>query len=116
MRSSEPYIHLLRDQAGIISRVLHRREGDTMPAIGETDIGLFALSGAAYRDDLPRYAGVAPLGATTGERNFLPFIPWLTRQARVSTFSATHPMEAVGINTMADLDRVAAYLGAGEHR
>ena len=43
----DPYIHLERDGAGRISRVLHRREGDVMPQTGESDMGLFALSAEA---------------------------------------------------------------------
>jgi bifunctional UDP-N-acetylglucosamine pyrophosphorylase/glucosamine-1-phosphate N-acetyltransferase len=106
-----PYIHLDRDVEGRITRVLQRREGDEMPAVGESDIGLFALSGRAYRDLLPRFAEVAPTGTGTGERNFLPFIPWLAAQAPIQTFPATDPMEAIGINTVEDLGRVAAFLG-----
>ena len=74
-----PYIHLERDAEGRIIRVLHRREGDPMPEVGESDMGLFALSLATYLDRLPAYANQVEIGRTTGERNFLPFIPWLAR-------------------------------------
>src|SRR5262249_46132327 len=39
-----PYIHLERDANGRIVRVLHRREGDKMPDVGESDAGLFSVS------------------------------------------------------------------------
>jgi bifunctional UDP-N-acetylglucosamine pyrophosphorylase / glucosamine-1-phosphate N-acetyltransferase len=45
---NDPYIHLERDPAGRIVRVLHRREGDPMPDAGESDMGLFAMSARAY--------------------------------------------------------------------
>lgn len=106
----EPYIHLQRDHNGRITRVLHRREGDAMPAEGEGDMGLFALSARAYRELLPQYAREAEVGGATGERNFLPFIPWAARRADVVTFASTAPEEAIGINTPEELERVAKYL------
>ena len=46
----DPYIHLAARRLRRIVRVLHRREGDAMPEVGESDAGLFALSRAAYLD------------------------------------------------------------------
>ncbi|OFW08524.1 MAG: hypothetical protein A3H96_15150 [Acidobacteria bacterium RIFCSPLOWO2_02_FULL_67_36] len=107
---TDPYIHLERDAAGRIVRVLHRREGDAMPDAGESDMGLFALSSHAYRDLLPAYAREVETGGATGERNFLPFIPWAAARAAVTTFACEHPMEAVGVNTPDELRAVEAYL------
>lgn len=110
VRSAQPYIHLERDDSGRIVRVLHRREGDVMPAEGESDMGLFAMSAAAYREHLTEYArGIEP-GAGTGERNFLPFIPWMAARGEVVTFPAHELMEAVGINTPAELKIVEEHL------
>jgi bifunctional UDP-N-acetylglucosamine pyrophosphorylase/glucosamine-1-phosphate N-acetyltransferase len=108
--SDNPYIHLERDDTGRIVRVLHRREGDRMPAVGESDMGLFAMSTRAYRDWLPQYAGDVEIGQATGERNFLPFIPWVSARAAVETFPSHDPMEAVGINTPDELRRIEQYL------
>jgi bifunctional N-acetylglucosamine-1-phosphate-uridyltransferase/glucosamine-1-phosphate-acetyltransferase GlmU-like protein len=105
-----PYIHLERDPSGRIIRVLHRREGDVMPETGESDMGLFALAAHTYSDRLPAYAHEVEIGRATGERNFLPFIPWLARTETVTTFPAESPMEAVGINTAQDLAVVEQYL------
>ena len=110
-RRADPYIHLARDAAGRIRRVLHRREGDAMPAEGETDAGLFALSAAAYVHELPRYAAVPDAGGTvTGERNFLPFIPWIEQVGRVTTFPCFDVEETIGVNTPANLAAVEPYL------
>ena len=106
----QPYIHLERDATGRIERVLHRREGDAMPETGESDMGLFAMSPRAYVELLPRYADTVQIGRATGERNFLPFIPWLAAMEAVTTFPCEDPMEAVGINTPEDLAVVEAYL------
>jgi bifunctional UDP-N-acetylglucosamine pyrophosphorylase / glucosamine-1-phosphate N-acetyltransferase len=110
LRMPEPYIHFPRNEDGTITGVLHRREGDAMPEQGEGDIGLFAMSASAYLDALPVYATNATLGAGTGERNFLPFIPWLAERATVQTVPAHSSVEAVGINTPGDLVRVAEFL------
>nr|ADC36115.1 hypothetical protein [uncultured bacterium 126] len=81
-----------------------------MPDRGEGDAGLFSLSRAAYLEDLPAYAATLSLGAVTGERNLLPFIPWLAARRTVATFACTHDLEAVGINTPDELQQVEAFL------
>ena len=83
-----------------------------MPERGEGDIGLFAMSAQAYLDDLPEYAARAALGAQTGERNYLPFIPWLARRDLVKTVAASSAIEAIGINTPEELDRIAQHLAS----
>ena len=98
-----PYVHLERDPAGRIIRVLHRREGDDMPASGESDAGLFSLSREAYMGLLPEFAAAPLAGSATGERNFLPFIPWVAARGSVETFPCTEAAEAVGVNTPEDL-------------
>lgn len=105
-----PYIHLDRDDSGRITRVRHRREGDAMPARGESDMGLFAISAHACFDLLPQYAGVVETGTATRERNFLPFIPWVAARGEVTTFPSRDPEEAIGVNTPEDLQAVEAYL------
>jgi bifunctional UDP-N-acetylglucosamine pyrophosphorylase / glucosamine-1-phosphate N-acetyltransferase len=109
-----PYIHLDRDGAGRIQRILHRREGDAMPEYGESDMGLFALSRQSFVQLLPRYAIDVTLGSATGERNFLPYIAWANRDHEVVTFPAVHEMEAVGVNTPEELRAVEAYLSSRE--
>ena len=110
-RSQDPYVHLERDeQGGRIVRVLHRREGDTMPAFGESDAGVFDLSRQAYLEWLPEYARSPEIGANTGERNFVPFVAAVSARAPVVTVPCTAPEEAVGINTPSDLETVERYL------
>lgn len=108
----EPYIHLARDGEGRIERVLQRREGDAMPAIGESDAGLFSLSREAYLDLLPRFAERPGSGSGTGERNFLPFLPWASARGAVVTFPCAERVEAVGVNTPEDLAFVERALRA----
>jgi bifunctional N-acetylglucosamine-1-phosphate-uridyltransferase/glucosamine-1-phosphate-acetyltransferase GlmU-like protein len=109
-RTAEPYTHFERDAAGRILRILHRREADLMPAVGESDAGVFDLSLNAYVDLLPQYAREADRSNSTGERNFLPFIAWLSSRASVKTFPCIDAEEAIGVNTPDDLARVERYL------
>jgi bifunctional N-acetylglucosamine-1-phosphate-uridyltransferase/glucosamine-1-phosphate-acetyltransferase GlmU-like protein len=98
-----PYIHFDRADDGRIVSVRQRREGDAMPPRGETDMGLFDLSLEAYLEMLPQFATSLAAASGTGERNFLPFIPWLAARGRVETVAGDSPIEAVGINTAEDL-------------
>lgn len=115
-RSADPYVHLERDGAGRIVKVLHRREGDHMPASGESDAGVFDLSSRAYLDLLPQYAASPGIGARTGERNFVPFVAWVGTHGAVQTVPCAEPEEAIGINTPEDLTRLEAHLRARETR
>lgn len=112
LRQRPPYVHWVRDARGRITDVRQRREGDPMPDEGETDIGLFALRSDTYLEALPEFAASARRGPRTRERNFLPFVPWLSRRERISTFKAVDPIEAIGINTPADLRLVEDHLRA----
>ena len=113
MLTTPPYVHYSRDASGRISGVRQRREGDEMPAEGESDIGLFRLSRAAYAQWLPAYLASsesAVVGAASGERNFLPFVPWAAARVRVATFAAAAAIEALGVNTPEDLAHMEAHL------
>lgn len=103
--SKDPYTHLAFDQYGRVSACLQRREGDTMPAQGESDAGLFSLSRRAFLEDLQWFAAEHDTGRATAERNFVPFVVG----RKVVTFPVT-PVEATGINTPDDLARVQAHL------
>ena len=104
---SEPYIHMQRNNEGQITKVLQRRENDVMPSIGENDCGLFALSKTAYFDQLKEFSSIdQAMGTETKERNFLPFIAWLNRTAPVVTFPASSDIEALGINTVEDAQKL----------
>jgi bifunctional UDP-N-acetylglucosamine pyrophosphorylase/glucosamine-1-phosphate N-acetyltransferase len=110
VEQKDPYIHFQRDADGRILRVLQRRERDQMPDVGESDMGLFSMSRLTYADALPRFARATAVGGGTGERNFLPFIPWLAVRDRVATIPCTDPREALGINTPEDLLRLEGWL------
>ena len=112
MARDRPYIHLARDGEGRIVDVLHRREGDILPDRGESDMGLFSLERVAFLDDLHAFAADVAAGRSTGERNFLPFIPWIASRREVVTFPGLDEIEAIGVNTPEERDLVGAYLAA----
>ena len=110
-RQTSPYIHLERDSGGRLTNIRQRREGDRMPEIGESDMGLFSLSADAYFDLLPQFGRETRQAAGTGERNFLPFLPWLAQGGHsVMTFPSTNDLEAIGVNTPEDRRRLETYL------
>ena len=109
-RGEAPYVHFDRDASGRIVGVRHRREGDDMPASGESDAGVFDLSLDAYLRGLSEYAMAPAIGASTGERNFVPFVAWVAARSEVVSVPCTEPEEAVGINTRGELQRIEAYL------
>lgn len=112
VRKRDPYIHFDRDDEGRITAVRHRREGDAMPEVGEGDSGLFAVSFSAYFDLLPAFAAELQQGASTGERNFLPFIPWIAQRGAVVTYDVEDELESLGVNTATDARSIEEYLAS----
>ncbi len=104
-RGPHPYTHLERDETGCVTRFLQSREGDLMPEAGESDAGLFSLSRRAFLEDLKWFAGEAPAGEGTAERNFVPFIVG----RRVVGFPCA-PIEATGVNTPEELALVEPHV------
>lgn len=77
---TRPYIHFARGADGRLDRVLQAREGDPMPAEGESDAGLFFFDAPTLRRRLGALAGSPEsVGARTGESNFLPLLALMDR-------------------------------------
>ena len=112
----DPYIHLERDSQSRVVRVRQRREGDTMPDVGESDAGLFSFSRDAFLTQLPAYAGTQDTGAGTGERNLLPFIPWIAEVGDLVVFPCLEDIESVGINTPEQLRDVEEHLARRQRK
>ena len=104
----DPYIHFARDASGRIARVLHRREGDAMPDVGESMPACSTCRCAAYLELAAGVRAAPAVGAGTGERNFLPFVAWVAARGPVVTVPCTEPRRGVGINTPEELARVEA--------
>jgi hypothetical protein len=110
---AHPYIHFDRDASGRLSGLRQRREGDEMPERGESDMGLFAMTRETFDRDLEQYSREVVSGTGTGERNFVPFVPWLARRKEVVTFPCVDSREAIGINTPEELRQIEEWLRSG---
>lgn len=107
-----PYIHFERDGAGRIRTLLQAREGDAMPAIGESDTGFFCFRTGALRELLAALR-LQPeqTGQATKEFNLLPVVPLASSENRVVL--TPHIMsieETVGINSQEDARGLESYL------
>lgn len=108
---ANPYIHIGRDDAGRIIGLLQKREGDVMPAEGESDTGFFCFRTARLRELLGELREVAEArGAATGEFNFLPVIPLAARAGIVVTPHIMTLAETVGINSKDDAEMIEPFL------
>jgi bifunctional N-acetylglucosamine-1-phosphate-uridyltransferase/glucosamine-1-phosphate-acetyltransferase GlmU-like protein len=109
-----PYIHFARSSDGRLDRVLQSREGDPMPAEGESDAGLFFFDTPTLRRRLGALAGSPEsVGARTGESNFLPLLALMDRGGdavlcpRIVTVE-----ESAGVNSREDAGYLEGILAA----
>ncbi len=108
---ADPYIHVERDAAGHITGLLQKREGDQMPAEGESDTGFFCFRAEKLRTWLGELRDAASArGNATGEFNLLPVIPLAARAGVVITPRVMSLEETVGVNSREDAARVEPFL------
>ncbi len=102
----QPYIHFQRNAAGEIIRVLQQREGDEMPAEGESDSGVFFFKTEALKLQMKEFVKCdRARGQLTGEQNFLPVFPLFDAVAgHLVTARVVTVEETVGVNSAADVE------------
>lgn len=106
----DPYIHFER-HGDVISGLRQAREGDPMPAEGESDTGFFCFRTRVLQDLLANPSITGATGNRTGEFNLLPVIPYAAQHGyRVVTPRLLDIEETVGINNSADAARIEPYL------
>jgi bifunctional UDP-N-acetylglucosamine pyrophosphorylase/glucosamine-1-phosphate N-acetyltransferase len=110
-----PYIHFERDSQGRLSRILQAREGDVMPASGESDAGIFFFQRETLERFLPAaIASGALVGRMTREINFLPLLPLIGQATgALKTPAIMTEAESVGVNTAADAAYLEMHLNTG---
>jgi len=114
---ANPYIHFDRDAAGRLVGLRQAREGDAMPATGESDTGFFCFEAAALRRLLGRLrAESGGVGTATREFNLLPVIPLAAEHEVVLTPRVMRLEETVGVNTREDALAVEGFLGVAHGR
>jgi bifunctional UDP-N-acetylglucosamine pyrophosphorylase/glucosamine-1-phosphate N-acetyltransferase len=101
----DPYVEYELGPGGL-TRVRQSREGDACTPGGLSDVGVFCLSTDGLAEAWQKYLAVADLGATTGEVNFLPFLPYLSQVEgwSVDVVPVADATEARGVNTVEDLE------------
>ncbi|WP_433429575.1 NTP transferase domain-containing protein [Nonomuraea sp. CA-141351] len=102
---AEPYVEYELSEGRLV-RVRQSREGDECRPGGLSDVGVFCLATEGLGAAWERYTAEAAQGAATGEVNFLPFLPHLSRAEGlpVTVVPVADPDEARGINTADDLE------------
>ncbi|HWO58664.1 MAG TPA: NTP transferase domain-containing protein [Umezawaea sp.] len=103
---ADPYVEYVFTSTGRLTAVRQTREGDRCRPGGLGDVGTFVLSTRGLRDEWEGYlAETTDRGALTAEVNFLPFLVFLaSRGWEVLPLGVADPLEAMGINTPADLE------------
>jgi bifunctional N-acetylglucosamine-1-phosphate-uridyltransferase/glucosamine-1-phosphate-acetyltransferase GlmU-like protein len=102
-RMAVPYVEYVFDGPQLTG-VLQSREGDATTPNGFSDVGAFLLGTQDLKPAWEDYLAAAARGSSTGEINFLPFLPFLsTRGWTITPLEVTDATEARGINTQDDL-------------
>lgn len=102
-RMAVPYVEYVFESERLV-RVLQTREGDATAPNGYSDVGTFLLTTNGLERYWQDYLATAPCGGQTGEINFLPFLPFLSKQGwTISPLEVADATEARGINTPDDL-------------
>ncbi len=109
---ADPYVHYETDPTGRFVRVLERREGGNMPAVGRSDCGLFAFKTEAltqvFQNEVEQ--GIT-LSKGTNEWNFLPMLPEFDNGGEsVIATQLIAVEESIGVNDTSDAAKLEAYL------
>jgi bifunctional N-acetylglucosamine-1-phosphate-uridyltransferase/glucosamine-1-phosphate-acetyltransferase GlmU-like protein len=102
-RMAAPYVEYVFE-GDRLTQVLQSREGDATTPNGFSDVGTFLLGTDGLQLAWQDYLATAPRGGQTGEINFLPFLPFLSRAGwQIAPLIVADETEARGINTPDDL-------------
>lgn len=102
-RMAIPYVEYVFDSERL-TQVLQSREGDATTPNGFSDVGTFLLGTEGLQAAWQGYLATAPHGSRTGDINFLPFLPFLSRMGwHIQPLEVRDATEARGINTPDDL-------------
>ena len=105
VRLKNPYVEYVFDSVGRLVAVRQSREGDVCSTRGWGDVGTFLLSTLGLEEAWREHLSSRPVGALTGELNFLPFMVYLSQDKHwpVRRVIVDNIDEARGINTIEDL-------------
>lgn len=112
VQRENPYVHYERDATGRFINVLQKREGDTMPVVGESDCGVFAFDTRRLQEVFQQEIkkGIT-LSEVTKEWNFLPMLSQFEKgDVSVSAFRLESIEETIGVNDTDDVAILEKYL------
>jgi bifunctional UDP-N-acetylglucosamine pyrophosphorylase / glucosamine-1-phosphate N-acetyltransferase len=112
VKRKDPYVHYAIDKSGQFTHVLEKREGASMPPIGQSDCGLFAFKTPALQSVFQKEIeqGIT-LSKGTQEWNFLPLLPRFDHGGNsVVATRLTRVEESIGVNDTNDAAKLEAYL------
>lgn len=109
---SDPYINIIFDPNNNVIDVQERREGDTLPALGISDCGMFCFDIKTLFDILDQSKNDPNmLGFTTKEFGLLKTFKYFSRANKiVCPVPLLNLSESQGINTIDDLEKVINYV------
>lgn len=100
----KPYVEYILGENNRLLDVRQSREGDICTPYGYNDIGTFVLSVNDLYKYWEKYLSLQSVGASTGEINFIPFLPFLSKNGwSICVYSVKDARESRGINTPDDL-------------
>ncbi len=112
VQRENPYTHYATNAAGNFTAVLEKREGKTMPEMGESDCGVFACDTKRLREIFTREIekGIT-LSEATKEWNFLPLLPQFeSGEGSVNGYRLDAIEETIGVNDAKDAAALEDYL------
>ena len=111
VQRENPYVHYATDKDDKFTHVLEKREEAQMPAIGESDCGLFAFNTGRLKEifQMEIDKGIT-FSKSTKEWNFLPMLPMFEKGGRsVNACRLESFEETVGVNDMKDVAILEKY-------
>ena len=101
-----PYVHYEINQFHQLENLYQSREGDSLPDVGFSDIGVFLLKTNNILTEWKSYLKQFPSPSnTTHEINFLPFLLFLSKNGKKQNFPIIQDaFEATGMNTKIELE------------
>jgi bifunctional N-acetylglucosamine-1-phosphate-uridyltransferase/glucosamine-1-phosphate-acetyltransferase GlmU-like protein len=119
VKVQNPYVHYEINQFNRLENLLQSREGDSLPAFGFSDIGVFLLKTNGILTEWESYLKQSPsLNNSTHEINFLPFLLFLSKNGKRQDFPIIQDVfQAMGMNTNVELENFkVAFEGRGKQR
>ena len=113
VKVQNPYVHYEVNQFNQLENLYQSREGDSLPKVGFSDIGVFLLKTKNILTEWESYLKQFPYRSnTTHEINFLPFLLFLSKSGKKQIFPIIQDaFEATGMNTKIELDAFKDVLG-----